>query len=302
MNINGKIYKIARYAIHDGPGIRTTVFLKGCPLRCIWCCNPESQSYECEIMWNSSICSSCKLCTGVCEQGAIAAEGPSVKGINRYLCTKCGRCVDICPRNALLLVGRIVTPEELFAEVRKDEPFWRRSGGGVTLSGGEVLAQPSFAKAFFDICKKHFIHTAIETSLFAPFETMVSVVNSVDLVQFDIKAIDSSLHKKITAVDNAVILKNAAWLLEGDKDVLVRFPLIPGINDFREEIESLGSFVSRYRRGAKLEILKYHRMGVGSYGALGREYAIPDIPVPTERELEAVLSILRRYAVDVVCG
>ena len=254
MEATGIIFNVGHYAIHDGPGIRTTVFLKGCPSRCLWCCSPESQSFETED------------CT---------ARGGKV-------------------------YGRRVTASEIFSEIRRDAPFWRRSGGGVTISGGEVMSQPDFACELLLLCRKHFVHTAVESCLFAPLEIVQRIAAFTDYIQFDIKAMCSDLHRRLTSLDNDHILQNAAWLLGNHDNLLVRFPLVPGINDFAEEIEALGRFVSSHRQGARLEILKYHRMGVGTYEALGREYPLPDVQPPTSAQVEAAAAILRRYQIDVI--
>lgn len=250
----GRIFNIAHYTIHDGPGIRTTVFLKGCPARCLWCCSPESQSFDLE-------------------------------------------CSILDPNK---VYGRDVTVEELFAEVRRDEPFWRKSGGGVTLSGGEVLAQPEFAKEFLALCRSRFIHTAIETSLFAKPKVARDVIPEADFVQFDLKAMDPKLHKKLTGLDNEMILDNAEELLKSDKDVLVRFPLIPGLNDSLENIEALGKFVSKNREYSKVEILKYHKMGIGTYEELGLIYSIPFVDPPEKEDVQKAADILKKYDLEVI--
>lgn len=250
----GRIFNIAHYTIHDGPGIRTTVFLKGCPARCLWCCSPESQRFDFE----KSIVDPDKV------------------------------------------YGRDVTVEELFAEVRRDEPFWRRSGGGVTLSGGEVLAQPEFAKEFLALCRSRFIHTAIETSLFATPEIARDVIAEADFVQFDLKAMDPELHKRLTGLDNEIILKNAEELLKSNKDVLVRFPLIPGLNDDTENIEAIGKFVSQLRECSKVEILRYHKMGIGTYEDLGNTYSIPFVQPPENDDVQRVADILKKYDLHVI--
>lgn len=253
MAIVGRIFNIAHYAVHDGPGIRTTVFLKGCPARCLWCCSPQSQSFEIER----------------------SADGKKI-------------------------FGRDVTAAELFAEVRRDAPFWRRSGGGVTLSGGEVMAQPDFARGFFDICRAHNVHTAIESCLFASYETVMRVAELVDFIQFDLKAMDTELHKRLTARGNENILENAAGLLRGKKPLLVRLPLIPGLNDSEDNLRATASFLEREREGAALEILKYHRMGICHYEELGRSYPLPDVAPPTDGEYARAKEILSSYKIRVL--
>ncbi len=252
--ISGRIFNIAHYTIHDGPGIRTTVFLKGCPARCLWCCSPESQGFE----FDKSMLDPNKV------------------------------------------YGRDVTVEELFGEVRRDEPFWRKSGGGVTLSGGEVLGQPEFAKEFLALCSSRFIHTAIETSLFAKPEIARSVINEADFVQFDLKAMDPKLHMELTCLDNQLILDNASELLKSDKKVLVRFPLIPTLNDSKENIDALGKFVSENRKSAKIEILRYHKMGVGTYEELGLAYSIPFVDTPENEDVQKAADILKKYDLQVI--
>ena len=253
MAVKGRIFNIAHYAVHDGPGIRTTVFLKGCPARCLWCCSPQSQSFEIER----------------------SAGGEKI-------------------------FGRDVTAAELFAEVRRDAPFWRRSGGGVTLSGGEVMAQPDFAAAFLDLCRAHNVHTAIESCLFASLETVTRIAERTDFIQFDLKAMEPSLHRRLTSLGNENILENAAALLRSGKPVLVRFPLIPGLNDTEENLRATGLFLEGARAGVSLEILRYHRMGVGLYEELGRRYPLPDVEPPTDDEYARAKKILSDYKIMVL--
>lgn len=268
----GTIFRVAHYTIHDGPGIRTTVFLKGCPARCLWCCSPESQLFEPEIAKKGERCRSCDYCCGDPKE---------------------------CPGEALEAIGRQVSPEELLAEVMRDAPFWRRSGGGVTVSGGEPLAQPDFLSAFLGLCRARYVHTAIETSLFCGRETLEHVSGLLDFVQFDLKAMNPQLHRELTGLDNDVILENARFLLQSDKPLLARIPLVPGCNDGEENLRALGAFLGKHRPGVELEILAYHRMGVGRYGELGREYPLPDTQSPTREEMERAERILQEYPIRV---
>lgn len=300
MSAQGKIFKISRYSIHDGPGIRTTVFFKGCPGRCLWCCNPESQNFEREICWNETLCVSCGRCSSVCSSMAVRYFGEKMSGVDRDICSLCGRCADICPRGAIEICGRSVTADELFKETSKDSPFWRRSGGGVTLSGGEVLSQPSFVKEFLKICREKFVHSAIETCLFADHETLKSIAELADHIIFDLKAVDPRLHMKLTALDNKNILENAVFLLRSDASVLVRLPLIPGLNDGESDLAALGEFLEFHRPGVSIEILPYHGMGAGRYAALGREYSLVDTKPPSRAEMDRASKIIGRYSVKVI--
>lgn len=251
--IKGIIFNIGRYAVHDGPGIRTTIFLKGCPARCLWCCSPQSQSFDIEHSQTED-----------------------------------------------KIFGREVTVIDLFREIRRDAPFWRRSGGGVTLSGGEVMAQPDFGVAFLNMCREHGIHTAIETCLFASHDVAKRVANSADFIQFDIKTMDAELHKRLTSLDNGLILENASMILKSDKPALVRFPLVPGVNDSLEGAEKLGAFLETQRAGVMLEVLKYHRLGVGLYEELDRKYELPDVQPPTTEEFEKFRSVFSKYDIKII--
>jgi len=268
----GNVFRIAHYTIHDGPGIRTTVFLKGCPARCLWCCSPESQLFGPETAKKKEHCLACDPCCGDPKE---------------------------CPGEALETIGRQVSPEELLAEVMRDAPFWRRSGGGVTVSGGEPLAQPDFLAAFLGLCKARYIHTAIETSLFCSRPTLERVLGLLDFVQFDLKAMDPKLHRELTGLDNTEILDNARFLLRSGKPLLARIPLVPGCNDGEDNLRALGAFLGEHRPGVELEVLAYHRMGVGRYDDLGREYALPDTKTPAKEEMERAESILREYPIKV---
>ena len=271
--VTGLIFDIAHYTIHDGPGIRTTVFLKGCPARCLWCCSPESQKGVPELARKKERCLGCDVCHDEPTQ---------------------------CPGEALQWIGRSVTVEDLLREVEKDRPFWRRSGGGVTLSGGEPLFQPQFVKVFLQACRDRNIHTALESCLFCKKDVLEDLMDLVDYIQFDLKAMDRERHFRLTGVDNQVVLDNAAILLQSSKPLLVRIPLVPGCNDDEANLRELGAFLGRHRRGAPLEVLPYHRMGVGLYEDLGRTYPLPDTLAPTEEQMEKALKILREYPIEVI--
>ena len=297
----GRIFKVSHYTIHDGPGIRTTVFMKGCPLRCVWCSTPESQAFERQIACNGVLCVACGRCRAACAKDAVHLAERTVF-FDAAACNLCGDCVRACPKDAIEIIGNDVTAHELFDLVRKDAPFWRRSGGGVTLSGGEVLSQADFAVEFLTICKERGVHTAIETCLFADTEVVRAVAEIADFIQFDIKAISPGLHMRLTSLDNKRILDNAIFLLQGDFELLVRYPLVPGCNDDEAELDALGGFCANNRRGVSVELLPYHAMGAGRYEAFGRRYALPDTKPPTAAEMERAADILRRYPLNVIYG
>jgi pyruvate formate lyase activating enzyme len=220
-------------------------------------------------------------------------------GVDGIRCAFCGACAEACPAGALEICGRDYGVDELFSAVKGDEPFWRRSGGGITLSGGEALTQADFAIEFLSICRQHHIHTSVETCLFAPPDTVRRAAGLIDFLQFDIKALSPDLHMELTSLDNGVIIENAKYLLRGDSQILVRFPLIPGFNDSCQEMRKIGRFLGENRYGVDLEILPYHDMGAEKYASLGRTYPLPTVNSPTEPELETAVSIFEEFPINV---
>jgi pyruvate formate lyase activating enzyme len=295
----GIIFDINRYAIHDGPGIRTTAFLKGCPIRCRWCANPESQKPSIELAHLKHECSQCGRCVDVCPQDAIRLSDKG-HAIDRTACDLCAECVDACPAEALQIMGRPVSASDLYTEMATDRPFWERSGGGVTLSGGEPLVQHRFAKAFLSICKENYVHTAIESCLHVSTEIMATVLPLVDTVIADLKIMDDRQHRRFTGVSNALIRKNMAILLQSDQDMLVRMPLIPGVNDDTTNLAALGTFLQSHRQGARLEVLPYHRLGESKYQRLGRSCQMEDIPPLAKTEMEKAADVLGNFKITLV--
>ena len=255
--MKGRIFNIQRFSIHDGPGIRTIVFFKGCYMRCAWCSNPESQRYEIERM----------------------VEGGREK-----------------------VVGRDVTVDEIMPEILSDLPYYRRSGGGVTLSGGEVLAQAEFAAELLRECQAHGLHTAIESAASLPYEKIELLLPYLDLFLMDIKLMDSDMHTEYTGVGNKIILENARRLAKSGVELIVRTPVIPGVNDNAEQIRAIARFVRELGTVREHHLLPYHRLGQDKYFGLGRQYALMDVEPPTAERMEYLRSVAEESGVRVQIG
>jgi pyruvate formate lyase activating enzyme len=297
----GVIFDIKRFAIHDGPGIRTTVFFKGCPLRCGWCHNPESQGAEPELVVRPSRCQRCSSCLRVCPERALSFSGEGIS-VDRSRCTRCGTCARACPSQALEIVGRAVTVGETVGEIVRDVPFYDESGGGATFSGGEPLWQPDFLAAVLRACHERGIHTAVDTCGFAPWETIARVREATDLFLYDLKLMDSGRHAELTGVPNALILENLERLSRLGQTLIVRVAVIPGINDSERELRALGEFVGSLRNPPPIDLLPYHRIGVGKYTRLGRLYHLGEVTPPSEERMAQIVRLFRRYEFPVTVG
>lgn len=265
---SGIVFNIQRFSVHDGPGIRTTVFLKGCPLKCFWCQNPESQKRRPEIFLNPENCTGCAHCVSVCPTGASTLkDGHSA--IKRQQCEGCGSCVENCQNDARTLIGKYMAVSEVVHEVIKDKKFYDNSEGGVTLSGGEPLYQPEFAGAILKRCKEAGLHTAIETCGYAPWPVVKKLLDYTDLVLYDIKCIDSKKHRDATGQSNELILENARKLVRCIT-MRVRVPLVPGFNDSPHEVRAIVNFVKKELRSVEIDLLPYNRLGECKYRRLDR--------------------------------
>ena len=263
MEQEGFIFDIHRYSIHDGPGIRTTVFLKGCPLKCFWCQNPESQEIKPQILLNKSKCSSCGQCVIVCPTGASSlSEESSI--IVRTKCIGCGKCTEVCLNQARSLTGKRLTVNEILKEVLKDRKFYDNSGGGITLSGGDPIAQPEFALAILRNSKELGLHTTLDTCGYSPWSTFQRLLKYIDLVLYDIKSINPEKHYKATGKSNDLILDNAKKIAKS-KSMRIRVPLIPGFNDSPEDIRAIAHFVKSELGSIEIELLAYNKLGEGKY-------------------------------------
>ena len=297
-DVKGIVFNIQRYSIHDGPGIRTTVFMKGCPLRCLWCSNPESQNSWPEVAHRDSLCNKCGRCVGVCDAQAISVDDKGVR-INRKRCTNCGKCVEVCTPGALKFFGNEMSVEEVFQEVEKDVEFYRNSGGGVTLSGGEPLSQPAFAAAFFRRCRNAGIDTCLDTSGFASASALEQVLPYTSLVLFDVKLSDPMAHRRWTRKSNERIIRNLELVVTRGIPVVIRVPLFPGINDSDEELRGIARIVAGFSKGAgKVNLLPYHRYGMGKYKMLDRRYRLNSLARPKDAELQGTKQIFESFGFD----
>jgi pyruvate formate lyase activating enzyme len=294
----GIVLNIQHFCTHDGPGMRTTVFLKGCTFRCKWCSNPESIHPKPELAYNPSRCigkDQCGYCLKECRESAIFTVDSDVKvRINWDLCTNCGECAPVCPPNALYLFGQEMSVDEVLDEVEQDSGFYRESGGGITLSGGECLLQADFAAALLAGAHQRGIHTAIETAGNVTWLSVEKVLQHVDLMLHDHKLTDPDRHKKWIGVDNRRSLENFKKAYESfpDTKFIARTPLIPGVNDDEDHIRRVLAFINPYRNVIDYELLPYMRFGESKYGFLGRVYEMQDFNPPTEETLKRLRAII----------
>lgn len=294
----GLIFNIQKFSVHDGAGIRTLIFMKGCPLLCDWCSNPEGQSHSQELAYNADKCigvSECDFCRRVCEQDAICVRDDGKVEIERMACTNCRECVDACPSKALELFGNYMSVDEVIAIVEEDSGFYARSGGGLTLSGGEPILQTAFVVKLLMKARSRGIDTAIETSGLCNWPDLEEVGHHVNQIFFDIKSMDPEKHKRATGVDNEPVLENFRRLCKTfpELPVIVRTPVIPGFNDTPEDIRAISDFINGIKPSAEYELLAYHRFGEPKYKQLGKKYPLPDLAPPTEERMEELRAVTR---------
>lgn len=294
------IFNVQKYNMYDGPGIRTNVFFKGCPLRCKWCANPEGLERKMQVMFKKSSCIDCGACVDVCPAGIHILSGQTGKHqvLRDRDCTGCGKCRESCPQGALEITGEFKTVSELLKLVEEDSAFYELSGGGVTLSGGECTSQPQAAKNLLMACKAEGINTAIETCGHIGTETLLEIAEFVDLFLYDIKHMNPERHNELTGMGNERILQNLEELLRRRYNVKVRMPMLKGINDSREEIDQVIRFLLPYRDDPNfkgIDLLPYHKLGVNKYGQLDMDYAIEGDPSLGSGDLDRIEGWIKEY-------
>ncbi len=298
--ITGLVSNIQRFSVHDGPGIRTTVFLKGCTLRCFWCHNPETIGRNLELQLHPDRCIACEACIEACPEGAQTRTADGEPVYYREKCVACGACVEVCYAGARELTGREMTVESVVSEVLQDRPFYDNSGGGVTLSGGEPVYQPEFSYQILSRCREEGVSTAIETAGNIPWETLAGLLPVTDLVMMDLKHMDPEKHMQAIGATNRLLLANARRLVATDKPIIFRTPVVPTVNDTPEEIGAIAAFVremQEHRAGANgsghtapisLELLPFHRMAGDKYNSMGLLYRAQELSPPTKETMAAL--------------
>ena len=287
----GIIFNIQKYSVNDGEGVRTIVFFKGCPLRCQWCSNPESQKMACQVLATAGKCVGCGKCFAVCTAGGVTDPAK---------CTCCGKCVDVCNAAAREVSGREMSVQEIIDEIEKDRMFYKNSGGGVTLSGGEALMQWRFAASLAEAVKKRFLNLAIETTGYAPFEQAYAVIRFCDTVLYDLKHMDSARHKFYTGVPNKLVLENARRLAALHANIIYRIPLIGGVNDDEANIDAVIDF-AKQTNVMDIDLLPYHEFGVAKYQKLGMEYCC-NAYTPRDEDIEKIKKKMEAEGINVKIG
>lgn len=298
---HGVVLNLQRFSIHDGPGIRTLVFMKGCPLRCRWCSNPESQKADPQLGFTESRCVGCGKCAGVCPSRAIQVSKEGKAVTDRNICKNCGKCVDVCSYQAREIAGKQAAVEHLLKEVEEDRDFYANSGGGVTIGGGEPLQQHEFVSELLKRCQERWLHTAIETCGQAPWNHLKQVLQYVDYLFYDVKHMDPAAHKRLTGISNKRILENLEKVIStrAVPEIVVRVPVIPGLNDSEANIRATAEFVSARGSIKGIELLPYHRLGTAKYEGFGMTYPLRDTAAPGTDHMQELNEIIASFGLGI---
>jgi pyruvate formate lyase activating enzyme len=300
---SGLVFNIQKYSLHDGPGIRTTVFLKGCPLRCWWCHNPEGMSHNAEILVADGRCTVCGQCREACPQNGARAGGADAASLAAPpSCVRCGACVEACPTQARQLLGRRMTTEEVVAEIEKDHIFFDDSQGGMTCSGGEPFAQAPFLLELLAECRRRDIHTAVDTTGFVDRDSLLAVARWTNLFLYDIKILDDTQHRRYTGVSNALILENLKILGKAHGNIWVRVPIVPGLNDDDHDLEATVRFAASVPGVRQVNLLTYHHTGAYKFSRLGMPYLAASVPEPEPKFFAQAAARLQGLGVPIVVG
>jgi pyruvate formate lyase activating enzyme len=295
-NPTGIVFDIQRYSINDGPGIRTLVFLKGCFMRCSWCSNPESQAGTIQVGHSAARCRRCRACISACRFDALRQDEDFIIKVDHERCTLCLECLSACPAGALRAIGKEMTVPEVVDEVSRDNVFYRRSGGGVTLSGGEPLFQFDFLKSLLHELHEGYLHTALETTGAFDWGGIEQLLPDLDLILYDIKTTDNESHRRHTGVENTQVMENLLKLNDTETPVWLRLPIIPTCNDDEANLARIGELAARLTCVKRICLLPYHALGVGKYQQIGLRYQLGELDPPSEERLRAIESRLRKQA------
>jgi len=301
----GRVFAIKRFALHDGPGIRTTVFLKGCPLCCLWCHNPEGLLSEPQLAFYPHLCIACNKCYEVCPSGALRKNVSPIEDYHKEECDLCGECAAVCPAGAIEMVGREVSAGEVVKEVERDKSFYDTSGGGMTVSGGEPLAQVDFTAELLSRAKEIGIHTVLDTSGQAAPEELDRCLDLADHIYYDLKVVDERRHRDLTGFSNRTILDNLKRACASGKDLTIRIPLVKGLNDSGEDISGFIDLIGSLpplTNLQRVEIIPYHRIGEGKYTSVGLEYPLKSQEVHSQEEVQSIVDLFEEGGLTVYCS